>query len=436
MHDDSPYQGYVYAYPHKTAYRPLTPPVALAPLWQAENRHALFLYVHIPFCEMRCGFCNLLTRANPEQTLLEAYLQTLHRQITVTRAQIGDCHIAGLALGGGTPTYLSAEALQTLFAQLTETWQLAWLNLPSSVETSPATATTERLAVLQNYGIERISMGVQSFLEAEVAKVGRYQNNIQVQQAITAIRAAGFPILNLDLIYGIEGQTANSWDYSLQAALDAGAEEIYLYPLYVRPLTGLGKKLNTRQAWDDWRLALYRQGRDTLRAAGYQQCSMRLFRAPWTQTLRSTPYRCQEDGMVGLGCGARSYTKSLHYSHAYAVSAKSIQDIIRTYIALSDTALSQACYGVYLNTDEQRRRYLLKSLLQSEGLDSERYQQCYGTQPEEDFPILHTWTQQAWVVSDLNGWRLTDTGMERADALGPALFSPSMRTAMATFALQ
>ena len=76
----SRYESYVYAYPHKTAYRALDPPVALAPLWAGEDRRALFLYVHVPFCEMRCGFCNLFTRPVPDAPLVDAYLDALARQ--------------------------------------------------------------------------------------------------------------------------------------------------------------------------------------------------------------------------------------------------------------------------------------------------------------------------------------------------------------------
>src|SRR5829696_9119035 len=84
----SPYVSYTYSYPHKTAYRPLTPPRELHDVWADERKNALFLYVHVPFCEMRCGFCNLFTTANPKSDLALAYLDALERQARRVRAAL------------------------------------------------------------------------------------------------------------------------------------------------------------------------------------------------------------------------------------------------------------------------------------------------------------------------------------------------------------
>src|SRR5262249_25709117 len=88
------YEGYAYAYPHKTAYRPLRPPVPLADAWSGERRGALFLYLHVPFCEMRCGFCNLFTQARPKDGAAGAYLAALRRQAVRVRAALVDARFA------------------------------------------------------------------------------------------------------------------------------------------------------------------------------------------------------------------------------------------------------------------------------------------------------------------------------------------------------
>ena len=119
--------------------------------------------------------------------------------------------------------------------------------MPLSVETSPATATPDRLAVLAAHGVHRVSIGVQSFLDAEAHAAGRPQRRAEVERgAGRASATAGFPVLNLDLIYGIPGQTPQTWRDSLRAALAWQPEELYLYPLYVRPLTGLGQPARRR----------------------------------------------------------------------------------------------------------------------------------------------------------------------------------------------
>ena len=114
--EGTPYLAYAYSYPHKTAYRPLDPPQPLEQVWAHEDQSALFLYVHVPFCEMRCGFCNLFTMAKPADELAATYMSALRRQATqVRRALEPDARFARVAIGGGTPTQLDEPAFTELF---------------------------------------------------------------------------------------------------------------------------------------------------------------------------------------------------------------------------------------------------------------------------------------------------------------------------------
>jgi coproporphyrinogen III oxidase-like Fe-S oxidoreductase len=438
----SPYEGYVYAYPHKTAYRPLEPRPALRDVWAEQDRSSLFLYLHVPFCEMRCGFCNLFTRTGAPEDLTNAYLDALDRQARDVADEIGPTSFATAAFGGGTPTYLTAGELDRLcdiasrFADLSA--------VPLAVETSPATATADRLSVLRDRGVTRISIGVQSFIDAEAHAAGRPQKRGEVESALHRIRSAGFAALNIDLIYGIAGQTPASWEYSLDAALAWEPEEIYLYPLYVRPLTGLGRRRLLPVAGtpvpaghgdprdDARRLALYRFGRDRLLGAGYEQVSMRMFRLAGADSgagAGTTRYCCQDDGMVGLGCGARSYTSDLHYSFEYAVEISRVRGIIDDFIAAPEFTVAEV--GFRLDDDEQRRRYLLQSLLQAEGTDRAAYRARFGTDALDDFAgPLAPLVAAGWTKADAERIRLTSEGLAWSDAIGPALFSPRVRTLM------
>ncbi|MFB8120378.1 STM4012 family radical SAM protein [Streptomyces sp. NPDC055962] len=443
-----PYRSYVYAYPHKTAYRPLgqhpAGPPSLHELWASERKDALSLYLHIPFCEVRCGFCNLFTRIGAPDELTTRYLDALDRQATAVRDALGDdepVRFAAAAFGGGTPTFLTAGELERL-CDIAEKRMGADLRaVPLSVETSPSTATADRLTVLAGRGTTRISIGVQSFVDAEARAAVRPQRRSEVEAALGRIRDARIPVLNIDLIYGIEGQTGESWLTSLDAALAWRPEELYLYPLYVRPLTGLGRTaggaaapLDPDTAWDEQRLRLYRAGRDHLLANGYGQVSMRMFRR--TDTPRTGPddYACQTDGMIGLGCGARSYTSSLHYSFDYAVEMREIRGIIDGFTTTSD--FSRAEVGRYVDEGEARRRHLLQSLLQAEGMRRSGYRERFGTDPYEDFPAeLELFSARGWLdeSADPGMLRLSPEGLAHSDALGPDLFSPAARAAMAAY---
>ncbi|MFC6884006.1 STM4012 family radical SAM protein [Actinomadura yumaensis] len=418
-----PYQGYVYAYPHKTAYRPLVPRPTLREVWANEPRDALFLYLHIPFCEMRCGFCNLFTRTGAPEELTGAYLDALERQAAAAWDALGEVSFATAAFGGGTPTYLTAPELERLCDIAGSRAALG--AIPLGVETSPATATTDRLTVLAERGTTRISIGVQSFIDEEARAAVRPQKRAEVEAALDRIRAVGFPTLNIDLIYGIDGQTPASWLHSLDAALKWRPEELYLYPLYVRPLTGLGRRATD---WDDHRLELYRLGRDHLLANGYEQVSMRMFRLPGDAAdAPGTEYCCQTDGMVGLGCGARSYTSELHYSFDYAVGATPVRAIIDDYVR--ETDFSAARVGFSLDDDERRRRHLIQSLLQTTGLDRSAYRARFGTDPADDFDLA-PFAARGWLDETPSLITLSPEGLAHSDAIGPALFSPRVRELM------
>ncbi|MEV7399970.1 STM4012 family radical SAM protein [Streptomyces sp. NPDC091267] len=449
-HPVRPYQSYVYAYPHKTAYGRLsehpTGRPALRELWAEERKDALSLYLHIPFCEIRCGFCNLFTRIGAPDALTTRYLDALDRQATAVREALGDdepVRFAAAAFGGGTPTFLTAGELERL-CDIAEKRMGADLRaVPLSVETSPSTATADRLAVLADRGTTRISIGVQSFVEAEARAAVRPQRRAEVEAALGLIRDARIPVLNIDLIYGIDGQTEESWRTSLDAALQWRPEELYLYPLYVRPLTGLGRSggstADADSAWDEQRLRLYRAGRDHLLSHGYEQVSMRMFRragAPLTDG--PDDYACQTDGMIGLGCGARSYTSRLHYSFDYAVEMREVRAIIDGYTATED--FSHAEVGRFTDGGEARRRHLLQSVLQAAGMPVAEYRERFGTSPQEDFrEELGLFEARGWLDPDAAAagvLRLTPEGLAHSDALGPDLFSPAVRAAMAAYELK
>ena len=331
------------------------------------------------------------------------------------RGWLGPAAFARAAIGGGTPTLLDAPQLRAVTDLLAG---LGASGIPTSVETSPATATPDRLAVLYEAGVTRVSIGIQSFEADEVRTAQRPQSHAQVDAALDAIRGFGFPVLNLDLIYGIPGQDEASWERSLLAALRWAPEELYLYPLYVRPLTGMAARART--PGDDHRLRLYAIGREVLLGSGYEQASMRMFRRPGP---RSEPaYRCQEDGMVGLGVGARSYTRALHYASDYAVAARSVEGIIDRWIAEPDDAFAFARHGTWLDPAEQDRRRVILTLLGAEPV---------ADAPEELLPLLDELVHKGWARRAGEGVLLTPEGMGRSDAIGPALISPAVRGRMA-----
>lgn len=212
----------------------------------------------------------------------------------------------------------------------------------------------------------------------------------------------------------------------------SSSRELYLYPLYVRPKTFLGKG---QRAWDDFRLELYRVGRDALLAKGYRQISMRCFRGPHAPAPFGPAYRCQDDGMIGLGVGARSYAKALHYSSEWAVSPNAVRGIIEAWNGRDDASLSTVFHGIALDEAEQRRRHLILSLL-ADGLDFAAYTKKFGSDAKADFPEVRELVSHGLVTQSAAAWTLTALGLERSDAVGPWLQSAPVTEKMKEYTVR
>jgi oxygen-independent coproporphyrinogen-3 oxidase len=424
------YPGYVYGYPHKKAYRTLPRSISLAQAWEGEDLRHLFAYVHIPFCSQRCSFCNLFTYVPPNGSPVGGYLDALAREMEAYARALSSCRFTRLYIGGGTPTYLDLEELTRLLGLL-RTLGIHPAATKGCIEASPETIDQEKVGLLREAGFQRISLGVQSLVEEELREVNRRFDFELHAQAIGWIGEAGFPHFNIDLIYGLPGQTESSWRYSLEGAIDSPASSLFLYPLYVRPLTGLagrgrlsldGSGPTTRQM-----AAMYDHAVERLSRAGFRQLTMRQFRRDAMTDESDSEYRCQEHGLVGLGAGARSYTANLHYSTPWKMIARNIRGVIEEYqrrMTARDTTIS---YGFVLNEDERRRRFVIQSLL-FDGLNTMAFERDFGIAPHGVESEVWEALAEEGCVEEVGGClRFTGRGRRHADIVGQLFFSPRVR---------
>ncbi|MCI5058713.1 MAG: STM4012 family radical SAM protein [Flavobacteriales bacterium] len=426
MNQSNIYQQYAYSYPHKHAYRKLAQPINLQEVWKNEDNANLFAYMHIPFCSVRCGFCNLFTISNPKDGT-DRFLEALNKEALTYRDLLPDLQFEEYAIGGGTPTFLDEKAFESMLSIFAENLKVNTKDKYGSIEASPNTINAEKIALIETFGIDRISMGVQSWIEEETKLLGRPQQLSKVKFAVENIAKSKVPEFNLDLIYGIHQQTEQTWIYSLERTLNYRPTEIYLYPLYTRPLTGLEKMQNQG---DDIRLKLYRIGRDFLLENGYHQVSMRCFRRT-DKPLHKNNYKSSIHGMVGIGSGARSYTKNLHYSTNYAVSRKATKEIIHAY---GEASFEQVRYGIFLDLEERVRRFIIKSLIDGGSLDMQLFETEFNFNVIE-LDIINQLFEQNWIMENGGIIQLTNEGMEKEDLIGPMLFTPKVKELMKKFQL-
>ncbi|MCS2775087.1 STM4012 family radical SAM protein [Bacteroides fragilis] len=416
----SRYVSYMYSYPHKTAYRTLTPPVSLSPyLERLEGREAS-LYFHIPFCAHKCGYCNLFSQQCCDAERISLYLHTMRRQAEQLSVAAQGLKFTSFAVGGGTPLILDEGQLEELFC-LAELFGVHPSRVFTSVETSPEYTQKSVLRQLRARGVERLSMGVQSFNETELKKLKRRPGLGTVVGALENIVEAGFPQFNLDLIYGIEGQTVESFMRSLNTALTYRPNELFIYPLYVRP----GTRIDVRST-DDIGYAIYKSARELLVGQGFVQTSMRRFvRRETTET----EFSCGDEVMLSCGAGGRSYLGNLHYATPYAVRQQAIADEIDHYIRTTD--FMTAANGFLLSTEEMQIRFIIKNLMYHRGVDLAEYEKRFGEKPDRN--LFREFTDRGWIEETGRIVRLTEEGMAYSDYIGQAFISPDVRKLMSEY---
>lgn len=416
----SRYVSYMYSYPHKTAYRTLTPPVSLSPyLERLEGREAS-LYFHIPFCAHKCGYCNLFSQQCCDAERISLYLHTMRRQAEQLSVAAQGLKFTSFAVGGGTPLILDEGQLEELFC-LAELFGVHPSRVFTSVETSPEYTQKSVLRQLRARGVERLSMGVQSFNETELKKLKRRPGLGTVVGALENIVEAGFPQFNLDLIYGIEGQTVESFMRSLNTALTYRPNELFIYPLYVRP----GTRIDVRST-DDIGYAIYKSARELLVGQGFVQTSMRRFvRRETTET----EFSCGDEVMLSCGAGGRSYLGNLHYATPYAVRQQAIADEIDHYIRTTD--FMTAANGFLLSTEEMQIRFIIKNLMYYRGVDLAEYEKRFGEKPDRN--LFREFTDRGWIDETGRIVRLTEEGMAYSYYIGQAFISPAVRKLMSEY---
>jgi oxygen-independent coproporphyrinogen-3 oxidase len=229
------------------------------------------LYVHIPFCQAKCSYCDFNSYAGLE-SLMPSYVGALLSEMALWRDTMQGTNVATVFLGGGTPSLLPLAEVERITTALRRRFRLAD-DAELSFEANPGTVDRAYLQGLRSLGVNRLSLGIQSFHDGELATLGRIHTAAQAREAYDAARRAGFDNVNLDLIYGLPRQTVAAWQYSVREAIDLRPDHLSLYALTLEEGTPLADDVaGGRLPPPDTDLAadMYVWAEDALAAAGYR----------------------------------------------------------------------------------------------------------------------------------------------------------------------
>ncbi len=264
------------------------------------------LYVHFPFCRKKCPYCGFFVLAGRHE-LHDAYWQAVLAEVRERTAQWGR-EFATVYLGGGTPSLSSARSLGRFLEQL-----LRLLGLPPdaeiTVEANPETLDRERLHALRAVGVNRLSIGAQSGLDPELRLLGRTHTPREVEQAVDRARRAGFENLNLDLIFGLPGQTPRHLEASLHWAVALEPEHLSVYSLTLEPGTLFHREARRGRLQlpdEATMVALYRLREDFLESHGYHLYEISNFARPGYESRHNLLYWCHRP-YLGVGLSAASF---------------------------------------------------------------------------------------------------------------------------------
>jgi len=264
------------------------------------------LYIHVPFCLRKCRYCDF-TSYHFDRVDADLYLRALAREIDL-RASEPLPPVQSVFFGGGTPTTLPGSILAGILDELRRRHRFGD-DVEVTVEANPGTVDEEKLAALREGGVNRLSLGMQAAQDRLLDLLGRAHRARDVAGAVQLARAAGFENLNLDLIYGLPGQTLADWEETLAAALDLEPEHIAAYALEIHPETSLGEAVARGElapADEELELEMYQVLRRTLRRAGFVHYEISNFARPGRECRHNLNY-WRNGEYAGYGPAACSY---------------------------------------------------------------------------------------------------------------------------------
>ena len=365
-----------------------------------EDRH-LGVYIHIPFCASKCGYCDFYSLAGCDGRMGK-YQSALLSHIEEASVTMAPYYIDTVYFGGGTPSYYGAQRLADVFNALKRAGKVL-KSAEVTVECNPDSVRRRELAILRKEGVNRISLGVQSASDDLLKIIGRRHNFAQVKKAVRDIRAEGFHNLSVDLIYGLPNQTKDDWAETLARVMELEPEHISCYGLKLEEGTPLYDEYRDSPVipTGDEQADMYLYAVQTLALYNYGQYEVSNFARRGFESRHNMKYWDLED-YLGFGPGAHSCIGDTRYSFVrsldeYILGVKQGDNILEEYEKLDEL--------------DRASEYIMLGMRRGRGVSAEEYRRVYRSDFTPIEELLKEYEKDGWTRRLADGrWCFTPTG--------------------------
>lgn len=318
---------------------------------------AEFLYIHIPFCAKKCVYCDFLSIPHDE-ALARQYTDALCKELQMKKGLAGT--LKTVFMGGGTPSILPEDCLDRILSCIAQNYNLAG-NVEITVEANPGTLTRAKIGILLSRGVNRLSLGIQSFDNRELRSLGRIHDAEAAITSAAMVRAAGMENISLDLIYGIPGQTLKTWNHSLDQAILLSPRHISAYELTPEPETPLKKSLDAgdcNMPEEELILDMSDLAIDRLAASGFEQYEISNYAQPGYRSAHNMNYWDRGD-YLAVGAGAHGFIKGFRTSNTRDIS---------DYIEKLRVSIIPEVKRVELRCEDALKEFIFLGLRKTDGI--------------------------------------------------------------------
>ena len=365
----------------------------------------LSLYIHLPWCERKCPYCDFNSHESshvPEQAYITALLQDLDADLAMAAGR----EIQTLFIGGGTPSLFSAEAISRLLAGIGDRLELA-PDAEATMEANPGSAEADKFLGFRQAGINRLSLGVQSFQDDKLGALGRVHDSKQARAAIEYASAAGFDSFNIDLMHGLPGQTEADAIYDLETAISFHPPHLSWYQLTIEPNTVFNKRPPTLPV-EDALADIQDRGELLLENQGYAQYEVSAYSRPELQCQHNLNYWSFGD-YLALGAGAHGKITAADGSIRRYAKTRAPQDYLQ---GKRYTASKRV-----LNQGELIGEFMMFALRLNNGFSTQRFEQVTGLSADQLRPKVQSLADRGLLSTDSDNIRATPLGRRFLDSV-------------------